>query len=207
MKEPMGDAAAAAATVALPAARRRTRWRRRGVALAAVLLLSSAWPDRPSVPVLGATPADWNPRSFWYYPWGASGVHKGIDIFAPEGRPVLAATPGLVLRSGFHDAGGNTIAVLGPRWRIHYYAHLSRLDAAAGTWVRRGQTLGAVGSTGNAAGKPAHLHYTIMTLLPYAWRATAGPQGWRKMFFLDPNAELSGRGRVRIAVPPARAAS
>ncbi len=170
---------------------RRRRLRRWALAVAAVFVLSLAWPDHSAVPVQGATRADWNPRTFWYHPWGASGVHKGIDIFAPEGRPVVAATSGLVLRSGLVGAGGNIIAVLGPRWRIHYYAHLSRLDVSEGGWVRRGEAIGAVGSTGNAAGKPPHLHYTIITLVPYPWRITTEPQGWRKMFFLDPGAELA----------------
>ena len=40
-------------------------------------------PETPRIPVSGATAADWNPQSFWYYPWGRSGTHKGIDIFAP----------------------------------------------------------------------------------------------------------------------------
>jgi len=182
----------AVAAATLPTAGRRSRVRRwaHGFA-AAAFVLSLIWPDHPAVPVQGATRADWNPRSFWYYPWGVSGVHKGIDIFAPEGRPVLAATSGLVVRSGLHGAGGNMIAVLGPRWRIHYYAHLSRLEVAGGDWVWRGEVLGAVGHTGNAAGKPAHLHYAIITAVPYPWRITTEPQGWRKMFFLDPGAELA----------------
>jgi peptidoglycan LD-endopeptidase LytH len=53
-----------------------------------------------------------------------------------------------------------------------------------------GRETGAVGATGNAAGKPPHLHYVIATLVPYPWRITNEPQGWRKMFFLDPSAEL-----------------
>jgi hypothetical protein len=77
----------------------------------------------------------------------------------------------------------------GSRW-IALYAHLSRIDVRSGDWVQRGETIGAVGTTGNAAGKPPHLHYVIATLMPYPWRATDEPQGWRKMFFLDPSAEL-----------------
>jgi murein DD-endopeptidase MepM/ murein hydrolase activator NlpD len=171
--------------------RRRIRWRRWVRPCLALFLLPFLWPDRPVIPVEGATRADWNPRSFWYYPWGASGVHKGIDIFAAEGRPVLAATSGLVIGSGFNGAGGNMIAVLGPRWCVHYYAHLSRIDVGAGNWVWRGQTIGAVGSTGNAVDKPPHLHYAIITAVPYPWRITAEPQGWRKMFFLDPGAAFA----------------
>jgi peptidoglycan LD-endopeptidase LytH len=175
-------------TVAQPSRRRWARWI--AFSLTALFAVSLLWPDEPMIPVQGATRADWHPRSFWYYPWGTSGVHKGIDIFAPEGRPILAATAGLVVRSGMYGAGGNMVAVLGPRWRIHYYAHLSRLDVRSGDWVWRGDRLGAVGTTGNAAGKPAHLHYVIATLVPYPWRITGEPQGWRKMFFLDPSAEL-----------------
>lgn len=170
---------------------RRRRLRVVVLGLGAILLLFLAWPDRPRIPVEGASRADWNARSFWYYPWGSSGVHKGIDIFAPEGRPVLAATSGLVFRSGSFGNGGNMIAVLGPRLRVHYYAHLSRMDVKRGDWVWRGQTIGAVGTTGNAAGKPPHLHYVIATVVPYPWRITGEPQGWRKMFFLDPGAELA----------------
>jgi murein DD-endopeptidase MepM/ murein hydrolase activator NlpD len=43
------------------------------------------------IPVVGAPSKDWNYKAFWYYPWGRSGVHKGIDIFAKEGTPVFAA--------------------------------------------------------------------------------------------------------------------
>ena len=175
----------------LPAGARQ-RWLRRWLlAVAAAFALSLAWPDHPAMPVRGATRADWNPRSFWYYPWGASGVHKGIDIFAPEGRPVLAATSGLVVRSGFAGAGGNIVAVLGPRWRVHYYAHLSRLDVGAGDWVRRGDTIGAVGThrqrRRQAAPSALHARHAV----PYPWRITTEPQGWQKMFFLDPGAEIA----------------
>jgi murein DD-endopeptidase MepM/ murein hydrolase activator NlpD len=191
MNESSGGGVAPVAAATLAPAGRRGRLRQWALALAALFVLSLVWPDRPAMPVQGAVRADWNPRSFWYYPWGASGVHKGNDIFAPEGRPVLAATSGLVIRSGFYGAGGNVIAVLGPRWRVHYYAHLSRLDVGEGDWVQRGETVGAVGSTGNAAGKPPHLHYAVITAVPYPWRITAEPQGWQKMFFLDPGAEIA----------------
>jgi murein DD-endopeptidase MepM/ murein hydrolase activator NlpD len=185
-------ATTASSTVNVAQPRRRRLCRRAALGLAAAFLLLLLWPDDPLIPVQGATRADWNPRSFWYHPWGASGVHKGIDIFAPEGRPVLAATSGLVLRSWTYGAGGNTIAILGPRLRIHYYAHLSRQDVAAGDWVWRGAVIGAVGTTGNARGKPPHLHYAIVTMVPHPWRITGEPQGWRKMFFLDPGAALGG---------------
>ncbi len=146
-------------------------------------------PIKPVIPVEGASRRDWNEETFWYHPWGASGVHKGIDIFADQGDPVIAATPGLVLFTGQIELGGNVIAILGPGWRIHYYAHMDQLHVTGGL-VSRAMPIGAIGTTGNAAGKPAHLHYSILTLVPYPWRLSRDPQGWKKMFYLDPGEEL-----------------
>jgi murein DD-endopeptidase MepM/ murein hydrolase activator NlpD len=89
-----------------------------GMVVLGVLLLVLAGvllPESPRIPVQGASARDWNPQSFWYYPWGRSGTHKGIDIFAKEGTPVLASTHGLVIRSGVDSVGGNVVAVLGDR--------------------------------------------------------------------------------------------
>ena len=80
--------------------------------------------------------------------------------------------------------------MLGPKWRFHYYAHMKRTEVRIGTWVWGGEALGAVGTTGNAAGKPPHLHYSIFTAVPYPWRARRGPQGWLRVFFLNPHEKL-----------------
>lgn len=161
-------------------------------ALAVVIFLVAGFllPERLTIPVAGATAADWNHDTFWSHPWGPSGVHKGIDIFAAEGRPVVAATGGLVVFQGTLGLGGHVVAVLGPRWRFHYYAHLSRADVGVGRWVARGEVLGAVGTTGNAAGTPPHLHYSVVTPIPYPWRLRLGPQGWLRPFFLNPHEML-----------------
>jgi murein DD-endopeptidase MepM/ murein hydrolase activator NlpD len=160
--------------------------------LAVILALGLLLPARGSmsaqniVPVLGATARDWNSRSFWYSPWGKSGVHKGIDIFAQKGTPVLSNGAGLVLFKGEIALGGNVVAVLGAKWRIHYYAHLERADVKWLDWVSTGGKIGQVGDSGNAAGKPPHLHYSIITLVPYPWRFSMQPQGWKRMFYLNP---------------------
>lgn len=78
------------------------------------------------IPVQSATSKDWNQQTFWYEPWGKSGVHKGIDIFAPKGQPVISATQGIVLYSGEISLGGKVLLILGPKWRLHYYAHLEQ---------------------------------------------------------------------------------
>ena len=153
-----------------------------------VLLGGYCLPYRPVIPVAQATRSDWNQRSFWAYPWGKSITHKGIDIFAPKGRPVLAADSGWVLYSGQDPLGGNVIAVLNAKWRIGYYAHLQDNLVRAGQWVSRGEPIGSVGNSGNAAGKPPHLHYAVLSLLPYPWRYdNQSPQGHLKMFYLKPD--------------------
>jgi len=151
------------------------------------------WPQRAVVPVQGATERDWNPESFWYYPWGRSAVHKGIDIFASEGTAVVSATPGLVMYAGPGGTGGNVVAVLGPKWRVHYYAHLRSIGTVPGAIVDSGETIGAVGATGNAVGKPPHLHYSIVTPVPYPWLFKCGRQGWKRMFYLDPGKAIASQ--------------
>ncbi len=150
-------------------------------------------PEWPAIPVSGATPADWNPDSFWSEPWGKSGVHKGIDIFAAKGATVVAPTYGLVVYRGTIPLGGRVTVVLGPKWRLHYFAHLESADAPPGFPVRTGSVIGSVGDSGNAQGKQPHLHYAILSLIPYPWKIDTSSQGWKKMFFMDPAAWLLGR--------------
>jgi murein DD-endopeptidase MepM/ murein hydrolase activator NlpD len=162
----------------------------RGFAWLALLVIAGLLvPGQPTIPVQGATPTDWNPKSFWFEPWGKSGVHKGIDIFAKHGQPVVSATPGIVIYQGELGIGGNVVAVLGPKWRIHYYAHLA--EPANARWlVTTGEHIGAVGTSGNAAGKAPHLHYAVLSVIPLPWRFSTATQGWKQMFFLDPGGVL-----------------
>jgi murein DD-endopeptidase MepM/ murein hydrolase activator NlpD len=89
---------------------------------------------------------------------------------APEGTPVLAATPGTVEKLFFSDGGGgNTIYIRSDdgRW-IYYYAHLSSYapGLAEGQRVKRGQVIGRVGHTGNASASGPHLHFAINRMEP-----------------------------------------
>ena len=161
--------------------------------LAALFLTGFVIPENPVIPVQDATEKDWNHKTFWYEPWGRSGVHKGIDIFAPIGRPIISATPGIVVYQGNISLGGNIVLVLGPKWRLHYYAHLKRTSSSTGQFLSAGEPVGEVGDTGNAKGKPSHLHYSILTLVPCPWRWDGSTQGWKKMFFIDPSAYLLNR--------------
>lgn len=154
--------------------------------LAVILALGLLIPERGMIPVKNATAKDWNKLSFWFEPWGKSGVHKGIDIFAKLGTSVISSTSGLVIYSGNIEMGGNIVAVLGPKWRIYYYAHLDSVNIKTLAWTSSGSIIGTVGDSGNAAGKPPHLHYSIMSLVPYPWKFSTQTQGWKKMFFMNP---------------------
>lgn len=155
-----------------------------GILIAIVVLL--ILPEWPKLPVAGATAADWNRAAFWYEPWGASEVHKGIDIFGAKGTAVIAPTYGVVLFRGEIALGGKVVVMLGPKLWVHYFAHLDSVLVHSGSVVRTGDVLGSVGDTGNAQGKQPHLHYAVVTILPYPWRIDRSTQGWKKMFFLNP---------------------
>ena len=92
--------------------------------------------------------------------------HKGVDIFAKAGTPVLSATKGLVIYKGVLSLGGNVIVVLGPAFKTHYYAHLKTIETQTGSWLSNGDLIGTVGNTGNAKYTPSHLHYSIGTIFP-----------------------------------------
>lgn len=98
----------------------------------------------------------------WGAPRAGGRRHEGIDIFAPQGTPVVSTTRGMVTEVGTNTLGGQVIWVLGPGLESHYYAHLDRFgDVHPGDLVDAGDVLGFVGRTGNARGTPFHLHYGI----------------------------------------------
>jgi murein DD-endopeptidase MepM/ murein hydrolase activator NlpD len=145
------------------------------------------YPQNFSMPVDGATKKSYNQKSFWFYPWGTSGTHKGVDIFARKGTPVRSSTSGFVLYTGQLKLGGNVVLVLGPKWRLHYYAHLDKIETTNYAFIANGEQIGLVGTSGNAKGKPSHLHYSITTLIPYFWRMDEAHQGWKKNVLLESN--------------------
>ncbi|UII20993.1 M23 family metallopeptidase [Fulvivirga ligni] len=154
--------------------------------LLVVLIIGFIIPQNLQMPVQGASSSDYNSKSFWYYPWGKSVTHKGVDIFAKDGTKINSSTKGLVLYSGEIMMGGKTVLVLGPKWRVHYYAHLKDIKTSIFSLVGTQDEIGTVGTSGNAKGKSPHLHYSIVTLLPYIWRIDDDRQGWKKMFYLNP---------------------
>jgi murein DD-endopeptidase MepM/ murein hydrolase activator NlpD len=94
-------------------------------------------------------------------------VHRALDIMAPRGTPVLSADSGRILRVSSSTLGGNTIYATDPLGRVvYYYAHLDAYQPglAQGALVARGDTLGFVGTTGNAPKDTPHLHFQVMRM-------------------------------------------
>ncbi len=156
------------------------------LAIILIALLGFLLPQTLIIPVVETTPKSWNPKSFWHPGWGSSVTHKGIDIFARERALVIAPTYGFILYTGTIAKGGNVVLMLGPKWRLHYFAHLNEIKTDTFRFLRTGDKIGTVGTTGNAKGTPRHLHYTIATLAPYFWKMDNSQQGWLKPFYLNP---------------------
>ena len=91
-------------------------------------------------------------------------VHDAIDIMAPQGTSVLAATDGVVIKLFQSDRGGVTLYEMDPSGRyVYYYAHLMRYaeGVTEGRQLRRGDVIAYVGDTGNAGAGNYHLHFAI----------------------------------------------
>ena len=152
----------------------------------AIIVIGLLIPQNLKMPVVGADNNSYNHETFWYEGWGSSIVHKGIDVFAKKGTSVHSATKGIVLITTEYGKGGKFVLILGPKWRLHYYAHLDEIKTERFAFVTQDTEIGTVGNTGNAINTPAHLHYGIGTLVLYPWRIDKAPLGWQKMFYLNP---------------------
>jgi len=87
--------------------------------------------------------------------------HEGIDIFAVEGTPIVAASDGFIWKFRATLIGGNAIWLANGTGGYYYYGHLSAFAAglATGKRVRAGDLIGYVGATGSAQGTYPHCHF------------------------------------------------
>ncbi len=125
----------------------------------------------PNLPPIGKPDAylPGNSGKFTGYIWPAKGMltsgfgrrwgrmHKGIDIAAPVGTPVVAAAPGKVITAGWNDGGyGNLVEVQHPDGSVTLYGHNSRILVKVGQTVAQGQQIADMGSTGFSTGPHSH---------------------------------------------------
>ncbi len=98
---------------------------------------------------------------------GGERVHRAIDILAPRGTPIIAADDGIILRMTTSSLGGISMYAVDPEHRVvYYYAHMDHYHSSmsVGRSLVRGDTLGFVGTTGNAPKDTPHLHFQIMRM-------------------------------------------
>jgi murein DD-endopeptidase MepM/ murein hydrolase activator NlpD len=115
-------------------------------------------PDAPAEfdgfmwPAKGTLTSGYGPR------WGR--MHRGIDIAAPIGTPIMAAASGEVIFSGWNSGGyGNLVKIKHANGSVSLYAHNNRLLVSKGQFVQKGQQISEMGSTGYSTGP--HLHFEI----------------------------------------------
>ncbi len=86
-------------------------------------------------------------------------MHKGIDIPGPIGTPIHATADGIISRAGWASGYGNLVQISHGSGMETRYGHMSKLLVAENSYVKRGQIIGLMGSTGRSTG--SHLHYEV----------------------------------------------
>lgn len=110
-------------------------------------------------PVIGATRVS-SPFGNRTSPGGIGSTnHKGLDIAAPRGSPVVAPIGGTIEVASGLKGYGNAVYLRGDDGNQYRFAHLDGFNTAAGARVGAGQQIGRVGSTGNSTGN--HLHFEV----------------------------------------------
>ncbi|MEO0213933.1 MAG: peptidoglycan DD-metalloendopeptidase family protein [candidate division WOR-3 bacterium] len=91
---------------------------------------------------------------------GGIEFHKGIDISAPTGTPIVATADGVVEYAGWNSEGyGNQVVIDHENGIKTRYAHMFKVLVKEGQRVKRGQVIGLVGSTGKSVAP--HVHYEV----------------------------------------------
>ena len=91
--------------------------------------------------------------------WGVT--HYGVDIAAPIGTPIYAATSGVVKRAGTATGFGLAVYILGDDGAVTVYGHVNEYYVNAGERVSAGEQIAEVGNRGQSTGP--HLHFEVHT--------------------------------------------
>lgn len=92
--------------------------------------------------------------------WNGSDFHPGIDIANDAGTPILATADGVVTTAGWNDGGyGNMVDIDHGNGIMTRYGHAMQVVVTPGQYVRRGQVIAYMGSTGFSTGP--HVHYEV----------------------------------------------
>lgn len=117
-------------------------------------------------PLMGSstTPSIWPAHGVVTSPfglrWNGSDFHPGIDIANDAGTPILAAADGVVTTAGWNDGGyGNMVDIEHGNGIMTRYGHAMQVVVTPGQYVRRGQVIAYMGSTGFSTGP--HVHYEV----------------------------------------------
>ena len=117
--------------------------------------------NTPSIlPVKGWISSDFGYRNETIYADHEPYFHRGVDIASTEGRPVVSTAEGKIISTGYDRHGYGKLVVIDHGYGLQtYYAHLSEIKTKKDTYVKRGETIASVGSTGRSTGP--HLHYEV----------------------------------------------
>jgi murein DD-endopeptidase MepM/ murein hydrolase activator NlpD len=116
------------------------------------------YPDSPAQTNSYIWPAKGVLTSGYGWRWGR--MHKGIDIAAPVGTPVVASAPGVIVTAGWNSGGyGNLVEIQHPDGSLTLYAHNNRILVRRGQEVTQGQQIAEMGSTGHSTGP--HTHFEV----------------------------------------------
>lgn len=128
-----------------------------------------SFPDTPTIPEINDRHQQVsNPQYIWPakgvftsgYGWRWGRMHRGIDIANNTGTPIVAAADGTITYSRWNDGGfGYLVEIQHADGTLTLYAHNSRLLVSEGDFVRQGQVIAQMGSTGRSTGP--HLHFEI----------------------------------------------
>ena len=115
----------------------------------------SEWTSEPSIWPLE------HPHRLVISRYGPRGrkLHKGIDIKAPKGTPIVATADGQVTFAGVRSGYGKVVEISHGDGIESVYAHMDSMDVTEGTTVLQGEIIGEVGDTGNAS--TPHVHYEV----------------------------------------------